>query len=176
MSSSMAENSSCLGITRDPGAATAKEATVSAGSGGDSLVWTRFTRPAAKTGRIIPPRAITYSVFRLAARRTDRSVRDSVSGIRAGERKTCCAKPLPRPPGLWGLNAVPPFADAHSGRSAGQLAGFGCTKRAFERPTKLGFGCSAPVQRRRWPSRRKRRHPTLACTSPSPCRKADPGS
>src|ERR1700677_994814 len=76
---------------------------------------------------------ITYSVFRLAALRTDRSVRDSVSGIRAGERKTCCAKPLPRPPGLWGLNAVPPFADAQSGRSAGQLAGFGCTKRAFER-------------------------------------------
>jgi len=63
----------------------------------------------------------TYSVFRLAARRTDRSVRDSVAGIRAGERKTCCAKPLPRPPGLWGLNAVPPFANAHSGRSAGQL-------------------------------------------------------
>jgi hypothetical protein len=47
MSSSMAENSSCHGITRDPGA-TANGATVSAGSGGDSLVWTRFTRPAAK--------------------------------------------------------------------------------------------------------------------------------
>ena len=60
---------------------------------------------------------ITYSVFRLAARRTGRSVRDSVAGIRAGERKTCCAKPLPRPPGLWVLNAAPPFADAPSGQS-----------------------------------------------------------
>jgi hypothetical protein len=30
------------------------------------------------------------------------------------------------------LNAVPLFADAHSGRSAGQQAAIGCTKRAFE--------------------------------------------
>jgi hypothetical protein len=69
---------------------------------------------------------------------------------------------------------VPPFADAHSGRSAGQLAGIGCPKRAFERSTKLGFGCSASVQQRPWPVRRKRRHPNLACASPSPCRNADP--
>jgi hypothetical protein len=27
------------------------------------------------------------------------------AGIRAGERKTCCAKALPPPPGLWALNA-----------------------------------------------------------------------
>jgi hypothetical protein len=28
---------------------------------------------------------------------------DSVAGIRAGERKTCCAKALPPPPGLMGI-------------------------------------------------------------------------
>jgi hypothetical protein len=79
----------------------------------------RFVRRTNCTGHWCPPpgrgsilRMITYSVFRLAARRTDRSVRDSVAGIRAGERKTCCAKPLPPPPRLWALNAAASLADA----------------------------------------------------------------
>ena len=34
----------------------------------------------------------------------------SGAGIRAGERKTCCAKALPPPPGLWALNARGSFS------------------------------------------------------------------
>jgi hypothetical protein len=47
---------------------------------------------------------ITYSVFRLAARRTVLWV-VSAAGMRAGERKTGWTKPLPPSPGLWALNA-----------------------------------------------------------------------
>ena len=39
------------------------------------------------------------------------------SWIRAGERKTCWAKPLPVPPGLWALNAARSFAGVPSGHS-----------------------------------------------------------
>jgi hypothetical protein len=87
---------------------------------------------------------ITYSVFsleRTAFFAWRRGAQTGPFGIPLLESAPVSEKPLPRPPGLWGLNAVPPFADAHSGRSAGQLAGIGCTKRAFERSTKLEFDC-----------------------------------
>ena len=71
---------------------------------------------------------ITNSVFRLPARRTGHPGRDSEAGIRAGERKTCCAKPLPPPPGLWVLNAAASFADAPTGQSEGQRVAIGRAK------------------------------------------------
>ena len=53
---------------------------------------------------------ITYSVFRLAARPHRPVCEVSAAWIRAGERKTCCAKALPPPPGLWALNARGSFS------------------------------------------------------------------
>src|ERR1700712_4333599 len=105
---------------------------------------------------------ITYSVFRLAARRTDPSIRDSVAGIRAGERKTCCAKALPPPPRLWVLNAAACFAAGTWRQFGEQRAGIGWPKRAFERSPQPGFGCLVAVQRRPRPLRRKHHHPELA--------------
>jgi hypothetical protein len=103
--------------------------------------------------------------FSLAARRTGCPFRDSVAGIRAGERKTCCAKPLPPSPGLWVLNTAASFADTPSGHSGGLLASIDRPKGAFERSSQPGFGSLAPVEHHPWPSLRKRRHPDLAGNS-----------
>jgi hypothetical protein len=56
---------------------------------------------------------ITYSVFRSAARRRNLSRRSFAFGIRAGEGKTCWAKPLPRSLPLWVLNGCRCFRERH---------------------------------------------------------------
>jgi hypothetical protein len=65
----------------------------------------------------------------LAARHTDPASLGFAAGIRAGERKTCCAKPPPGSPGLWVLNAAACFAGAPSGHSGGRQIGIGRDKR-----------------------------------------------
>ncbi len=75
---------------------------------------------------------ITYSVFRLAARRTVLWV-DSAAGMRAGERKTGWTKPLPPSPGLWALNAPGRLFVGHRGIPGGGL-------EAFAVPTRLSSG------------------------------------
>jgi len=59
----------------------------------------------------------TYSVFRLAARRTNPAPVSTEAGGRAGERKTCWTKPRPPPPELWVLNSAGSLSGAPPGQS-----------------------------------------------------------
>ena len=88
---------------------------------------------------------ITYSVFRLAARRTDPLRMDSAAGMRAGERKTGWTKPLPPSPGLWALNAPGLFLMGHRGVPDGGL-------EPFAVPTRLSSGQHS-LDLTVWPSR-----------------------
>ena len=62
------------------------------------------------------------SVFRSAAWRTEPPREGSAVGGRAGEGKTDWTKPLPLPPGVWGLNTPGSFAGARSGHAGWQSA------------------------------------------------------
>jgi hypothetical protein len=62
-----------------------------------------------------------------------RSLRCIRGWIRAGERKTCWAKPRPRTVGLWALNAAGSFADAPSEHYERRVEGTGPGTRVFER-------------------------------------------
>jgi len=67
----------------------------------------------------------TYSVFRLAARRTELRAKARRLKSRAGKRKTCWTKPLAQAPGLWAFNEPGWLGGAHDwGFRFGGLAPF----------------------------------------------------
>jgi hypothetical protein len=58
---------------------------------------------------------------------------DPTAGIRAGERKTCWAKPLPLSAGLWALNTAGSFAGAVPGPFGLRFEGTDRDNQSFER-------------------------------------------
>jgi hypothetical protein len=91
-------------------------------------------------------RMITYSVFRLAARRTVLCGWILRAGMRAGERKTGWTKPLLRSPGLWALNAPGLLLVGHRGIPGGGV-------ERFAVPTRLWSGQHS-LDLTIWPSHR----------------------
>jgi hypothetical protein len=82
---------------------------------------------------------ITYSVFRLAARRTELRAKARLLESRAGKRKTCWTKPLAQAPGLWAFNEPGWLGGAHDwGFRFGGLA-----------PFEISTGLSSCQRRRR---------------------------
>jgi hypothetical protein len=98
------------------------------------------------------------------------------SWIRAGERKTCWAKPLPVPPGLWALNAARSFAGMPSGHFGQRPQGTDRGGRAFEPSLQRGSDRLARLRGPRWLSLHKRPHPDLAGNTASCGWAVDPGS
>ncbi len=95
------------------------------------------------------------------------SPRELDSWIRAGERKTCWAKPPLVPPRLWALNGVGSFADASSEHSEQWLEGPDRDSRAFGPSSQPGLGRLARGRGPRWLSLHKRPHSDLAGNSAS---------
>jgi len=102
--------------------------------------------------------------------------RELESWIRAGERKTCWAKPLFVPPRLWALNAAGSFADASSEHSEQRLEGADHGSRAFGPSSQPGSDRLAHGQGPRWLSLHKRPHSDLAGNSASCGWSSDTGS
>src|SRR5271166_6559404 len=82
------------------------------------------------------------------------------SWIRAGERRTCWAKPPLVPPRLWALNGVGSFADASLEHSEQWLEGTDRDSRAFGPASQPGPGRLARGRGPRWLSLHKRPTPT----------------
>jgi hypothetical protein len=104
------------------------------------------------------------------------SPRGLESWIRAGERKTCWAKPLFVPPRLWALNAAGSFADASSEHSEQRPEGTDRGSRAFGSSSQPGSDRLARGRGLRWLSQHKRPHSDLAGNSASCGWSGDAGS
>lgn len=133
------------------------------------------TRPVLRGGPL-PRNIVIHNVQRFSlGGAAHRPVRlGSTIGVRAGEGKTCWAKPRPRTAGLWALNAAGSFAGVPSGQfgrpGTRERGRFGRSRRANQatvRSEQLGSDRLGPVSSHQCSSRYRHSHPDLAVGSAS---------
>ena len=102
--------------------------------------------------------------------------RESIAGLRAGERKTGWTKPLPLPAGLWALNSVGSCFGMPSGYFGRRLRGISRAGQAFGRSAWAGSDRMIFAPTHQWPVRPMRPGADLASASASSDRNAGAGS